>query len=60
MEVPVSGLRGTAEFRALAAETAEALKDRGLEVMPLVVDELLESGAQWLAEQMVESRAAPR
>lgn len=48
----MSGLSGTAEFRTLAAETAKALKDRGLEVMPLVVHELLESGAQRLAEQL--------
>jgi hypothetical protein len=48
----VSGLSGTAKFRTLAAVTTEALKDRGLDVMPLVVDELLEWGAQRLAEQL--------
>jgi hypothetical protein len=48
----VSGLRGTAKFRALAAETTKALTDRRLDVMPEVVNDLLELGARRLAEQL--------
>jgi hypothetical protein len=48
----VSGLRGTTKFRALASETTEVLAGRGLDVVPVVVDDLLELGARRVAEQL--------
>jgi hypothetical protein len=48
----VSSLSGTAKFRTLAAETIQALHDRGLDIMPLVVDECLEASTQRLGEQL--------
>jgi hypothetical protein len=48
----VGDLSGTAKFRDIAAETIQALHERGLDVMPLVVDDCLRSGVQRLGDQL--------
>lgn len=48
----VSELSASGRFRALASEIIAVLADRGLEVMPVVVNDVLEAGALRVAEQL--------
>jgi hypothetical protein len=48
----VSELSASGRFRALASEIIAVLADRGLVVMPVVVNDMLEAGALRVAEQL--------